>query len=115
MGTHTKSPSTVEGKPLSDVLAANPNFIGDDVAKKFDTAGGNLPYLFKVLAIAKALSIQSHPDKATAEKLHIEQPDVYKGAYMVCVLWSLGCVRVPFTMHSRLAICVSDIRTHTIG
>lgn len=80
MGTHTKSPSTVDGKPLSDVLAANPAFVGDDVAKKFDAANGNLPYLFKVLAIAKALSIQSHPDKATAEKLHAEQPDVYKGA-----------------------------------
>ncbi|KZV75219.1 mannos-6-phosphate isomerase [Peniophora sp. CONT] len=78
MGTHTKSPSTVEGKPLSDVLAANPRFIGDDVAKKFDAANGNLPYLFKVLAIAKALSIQSHPDKATAERLHAEQPDIYK-------------------------------------
>ncbi|CAE6472154.1 unnamed protein product, partial [Rhizoctonia solani] len=34
---------------------------------------------FKVLAIEKALSIQAHPNKKLAEKLHRERPDVYKG------------------------------------
>ena len=28
--------------------------------------------------MAKALSIQSHPDKALAEKLHAERPSIYK-------------------------------------
>lgn len=37
-----------------------------------------LPYLFKVLSVAKALSVQSHPDKALAEKLHASRPDLYK-------------------------------------
>ncbi len=37
-----------------------------------------LPYLFKVLSIAKALSVQAHPDKALAERLHAARPDVYK-------------------------------------
>lgn len=37
-----------------------------------------LPYLFKVLSIAKALSVQSHPDKQLAVKLHAARPDVYK-------------------------------------
>ena len=73
MGTHTKSPSTVDDRPLSDVLAANPAFIGDDVAKKLDAANGNLPYLFKVLAIAKALSIQSHPDKKTVASMSLHK------------------------------------------
>jgi len=36
------------------------------------------PFLFKVLAIEKALSIQSHPDKETARKLHAQQPNIYK-------------------------------------
>ena len=44
----------------------------------FESADGALPYLMKVLSVAKALSIQSHPDKALAEKLHAERPDVYK-------------------------------------
>ncbi|RKO98696.1 hypothetical protein CXG81DRAFT_15575, partial [Caulochytrium protostelioides] len=39
---------------------------------------GDLPFLFKVLSIRKALSIQAHPDRALAQKLHRERPDVYK-------------------------------------
>lgn len=81
MGTHTKSPSLIAftNTTLSSQLAANPSFLGEEVIKKFDAADGNLPFLFKVLAIEKALSIQSHPDKKTAERLHAEQPDIYKG------------------------------------
>ena len=36
-----------------------------------------LPFLFKILSIRKALSIQVHPDKQTAEKLHKERPEIY--------------------------------------
>jgi mannose-6-phosphate isomerase len=38
----------------------------------------------QVLAIRKALSIQAHPDKKLAQKLHAERPDVYKGERSVC-------------------------------
>ena len=81
MGTHPKSPSLVlaSGQTLASYLAKNQNLIGEKVSQKFATEDGNLPFLFKVLAIEKALSIQSHPDKATAEKLHVQQPDIYKG------------------------------------
>ncbi|MDR2444581.1 MAG: mannose-6-phosphate isomerase, class I [Spirochaetaceae bacterium] len=52
MGTHPRGPSLVlldEGKrPLSDFT-------------------GSLPFLFKVLAAEKPLSIQAHPDKARAQ------------------------------------------------
>jgi mannose-6-phosphate isomerase class I len=34
--------------------------------------------LLQVLSVAKPLSIQAHPDKALAEKLHAERPDTYK-------------------------------------
>ena len=40
--------------------------------------GGNLPWLLKVLSAGKALSIQAHPDKSLAEKLHKDKPDLYK-------------------------------------
>ena len=33
---------------------------------------------FQVLSVAKALSIQAHPDKELARTLHKLQPDVYK-------------------------------------
>ena len=88
MGTHHTSPSRLLDSPtqekLSDYLAAHPELIGDRVIEKFKGEGaaeGNLPFLFKVLAIEKALSIQTHPDKATAQKLHKERPDVYKGTH----------------------------------
>lgn len=81
MGTHPKSPSHVRfsGKTLSEHLASNPNLIGKRVIDRFDATDGNLPFLFKVLSIEKALSVQSHPDKKTAEILHAQQPSIYKG------------------------------------
>ncbi|KAJ2926473.1 hypothetical protein H1R20_g10625, partial [Candolleomyces eurysporus] len=81
MGTHSSSPSRVKetGDLLSDYLQKNPDLIGSSIPAKFeDVKNGNLPFLFKVLSIAKALSIQSHPDKQTAEKLHAESPKIYK-------------------------------------
>ena len=36
-----------------------------------------LPFLYKVLCIEKALSIQLHPNKQQAEKLFKEQPNFY--------------------------------------
>lgn len=79
MGTHVKSPSGVVDREqnLTQILTENPDLIGDQVSRQFDTTNGNLPFLFKVLAIGKALSIQTHPDKKTSEKLHAEQPTVY--------------------------------------
>ncbi|KAF8174214.1 mannose-6-phosphate isomerase [Pholiota molesta] len=80
MGTHPKSPSRVRssGQVLSEYLASHPELIGKEIIDKFDAGNGNLPFLFKVLSIEKALSIQTHPDKQTAERLHAEHPDIYK-------------------------------------
>ncbi|KAG8825221.1 Mannose-6-phosphate isomerase [Serendipita sp. 399] len=72
MGTHPNAPSrSLEGQPLPQILAENQGLLGSKRHK-------DLPFLFKVLAIRKALSIQSHPDKQLAERLHKEQPNVYK-------------------------------------
>lgn len=38
----------------------------------------DLPFLFKVLSVAKALSIQAHPDRELAKKLHAKDPKNYK-------------------------------------
>uniref|UniRef100_A0A6U0ZIS5 mannose-6-phosphate isomerase n=1 Tax=Rhizochromulina marina TaxID=1034831 RepID=A0A6U0ZIS5_9STRA len=60
LGTHPKGPSTLEdGEPLEGVV------------------GGALPFLFKILSAGKALSIQAHPDKQNAERLHAADPDHY--------------------------------------
>lgn len=55
--------------------------LGDFIQKNRDrNIGGQpkLPFLLKVLSIRKALSIQVHPSKAEAEKLHREHPEIYK-------------------------------------
>ena len=84
MGTHPSSPSLLlDGTSLSEYLADNPSLIGDDIITTFNAENGNIPFLFKILAIEKALSIQTHPDKQLAERLHSERPDIYKGTYPV--------------------------------
>jgi len=70
MGAHPKAPSRVkcDGKwrSLPELIAENPEAIlGRTVARKFDN---RLPYLFKVLAAAKPLSIQAHPSRTQALK-----------------------------------------------
>ncbi|PNW87389.1 hypothetical protein CHLRE_02g147650v5 [Chlamydomonas reinhardtii] len=76
MGAHPNGPSKVAatGESLASLLAAHPAaLLGARVAEHF----GQLPYLFKVLSVSKALSIQSHPDKQLAERLHAEHPKMY--------------------------------------
>ncbi len=69
MGAHPKAPSRVllNGKwePLDKVIAGHPvEILGEAVSERFDN---QLPYLFKVLAAAKPLSIQAHPDAQQAK------------------------------------------------
>ncbi|WVF67813.1 mannose-6-phosphate isomerase, class I [Kwoniella sp. CBS 6097] len=79
MGTHPTLPSKLSsGSLLKDHLSKNQSLIGDNIIKKFEAGDGSLPFLFKVLSIGTALSIQAHPDKQLAQKLFKERPEVYK-------------------------------------
>jgi len=53
--------------PLSDWVHQNRWALTEPIADKFN---GKLPFLFKVLSVNKALSIQAHPNKTLAEELH---------------------------------------------
>ncbi|XP_042477203.1 mannose-6-phosphate isomerase 1-like [Macadamia integrifolia] len=91
MGSHESGPSFVveNGEPdggssgfesvslktLKLWISENPSVLGDKVVKKWGT---NLPFLFKVLSVAKALSIQAHPDKELARALHKSKPKLYR-------------------------------------
>ncbi|KAI4321289.1 hypothetical protein MLD38_034691 [Melastoma candidum] len=88
MGTHDSGPSFLynincsngfseesPGVTLKSWIEKNPCVLGEKVMAKW---GCDLPFLFKVLSIAKALSIQAHPDKELARVLHREHPNVYK-------------------------------------
>ncbi|XP_065171083.1 mannose-6-phosphate isomerase isoform X2 [Atheta coriaria] len=77
MGTHPNCPSYIKssGTALSTVLVNYPKYLGD---KSIMTFGLKLPFLFKVLSVRKALSIQVHPDIDRAKKLHKTHPELYK-------------------------------------
>ncbi|TKW01504.1 hypothetical protein SEVIR_8G185400v4 [Setaria viridis] len=78
MGTHPSAPSSLAPDvSLRDWIARNPAALGRDVAARW---GGDLPFLFKVLSVAKALSIQAHPDRALAAALHALRPATYRDA-----------------------------------
>lgn len=76
MGTHPKGPSMISDSELSldEWIKKYPDVLGEDVLRKFD---GRLPFLFKVLSVNKALSIQAHPNKHLAAKLRLEKPENY--------------------------------------
>ncbi len=69
MGAHPKAPSMagVDGKqvPLINLIQENPvEILGSKIAAQFNNA---LPFLFKVLAAGRPLSIQAHPNRKQAE------------------------------------------------
>ena len=60
IGTHSSGPAVLQdGRSLQDAV------------------GGELPFLFKILSAGKALSIQAHPDQATAQRLYQQDPQHY--------------------------------------
>jgi mannose-6-phosphate isomerase len=78
MGAHPKAPSmaNVNGDwiPLKVLIDENPTgILGPKAAARFDR---KLPYLFKVLAAAKALSIQAHPNLAQAKEGFTRENDI---------------------------------------
>lgn len=84
MGTHPKAPSKTIGlgsdqkgldENLRTLLKDHPDELGQKVAQTFGS--GELPFLFKVLSIRKALSIQAHPDKALGKQLRARDPKNY--------------------------------------
>jgi mannose-6-phosphate isomerase len=70
MGAHPKGPAIADVAgieiPLNRLIAEAPDkILGSTASADF---GGHLPYLFKVLDVAKMLSIQAHPTKKQAEE-----------------------------------------------
>jgi mannose-6-phosphate isomerase len=59
MGTHPNLPSELDDEAstlLKDYIKQHPDVLGEH-------EGGDLKFLFKVLSVEKALSVQSHPNK----------------------------------------------------
>nr|POE75578.1 mannose-6-phosphate isomerase [Quercus suber] len=76
MGTHPSNPSKdlTTGRTLLDLVQDNQALMSSAISKRYEQ---KLPFLFKVLSINKALSIQAHPNKKLAEQLHAKDSKNY--------------------------------------
>src|ERR1700761_9442756 len=76
MGTHPSNPSKdlTTGRTLLDLVQDNQALMSQAISKRYQQ---KLPFLFKVLSINKALSIQAHPNKKLAEQLHARDSKNY--------------------------------------
>jgi len=76
MGTHPSNPSKdlQTNRTLLDLIEDNQALMSSEISARF---GNKLPFLFKVLSIGKALSIQAHPNKKLAEQLHAKDSKNY--------------------------------------
>ena len=79
MGTHPSLPSKdlETQRTLNDLVQDNQALLSSGIAERYEN---KLPFLFKVLSINKALSIQAHPNKKLAEQLHAKDPKNYPGS-----------------------------------
>jgi mannose-6-phosphate isomerase len=127
MGAHPKAPSEifVDGNwhPLPDALEHRPvEILGRRVA---EASGHTLPFLFKVLAAAKPLSIQAHPDLRQARDgfarenklgIALDAPnrnyrDANHKPEIICALtpfWALNGFRSPAAILALLGNIAAD-------
>ena len=70
-GAHPGAPSSADGESLLTLIEREPaTVLGPDLAARY---GRRLPFLLKVLAAAKPLSLQAHPTRAWAERRYAEE------------------------------------------
>ncbi|XP_071399215.1 mannose-6-phosphate isomerase [Centroberyx affinis] len=79
MGAHPKGDAQIKDNRIAQTtlgqwIAHFPGCLGSKVK---DTFQGQLPFLFKVLSVNTALSIQAHPNRELAARLHAQFPEHY--------------------------------------
>ncbi|TFK93977.1 mannose-6-phosphate isomerase [Polyporus arcularius HHB13444] len=83
MGTHTNGPAHLYDDPsktLLSLISSDPKFyLGEALLRKWPSTT-HIPYLFKVLSIAKALPLQAHPEKGLGEQLQLKDPSNFVDA-----------------------------------
>ena len=82
IGTHPNGMSVLSdtGVDLRAHVAENQvQCLGARVIDRFGDGGRcDVPFLMKILSVAKALSVQAHPDKKLAKELHARDPKNYR-------------------------------------
>eukprot|EP01080_Neovahlkampfia_damariscottae_P004343 gene4343-7699_t len=75
MGTHTNGPAKILETNI--LLSSYLNDMDENILG-IESYKNELPFLLKVLSVNQALSIQAHPNKTLAKKLHSNFPSIYK-------------------------------------
>lgn len=75
-GTHPNGPT--RARPLLNDTPLSPRSYAWKTLADVLNPENEVPFLLKVLSIANSLSIQAHPNKEMAEKLHKKFPEIYK-------------------------------------
>lgn len=81
VGTHVNCPSkTMSGELLGDFLCQSgvKDVFFSPLHQSCAEFRDKLPFLLKILSIQTALSLQAHPNKTLAQKLHVKDPKNYK-------------------------------------
>ncbi|PWU97029.1 putative phosphomannose isomerase [Trypanosoma cruzi] len=81
VGTHMNCPSRLLSGQLLGEYLRDPGIASSFFSPEHQSnveLRNNVPFLLKVLSVQTALSIQAHPNKKLAEKLHRENPSKYK-------------------------------------
>lgn len=87
MGTHQNGPASIWSDPstsLAGLVKSSPQtYLGAKLTTgSFDAPGKfpnstQVPFLFKILSIAKALPLQAHPDKSLGKQLHADDREQF--------------------------------------
>lgn len=96
MGAHPKGDAQIKDNRIAQTtlgqwIANYPACLG---AKVKDTFHGQLPFLFKVLSVNTALSIQAHPNRVGTTTGHAHPPErqLMSKLLVVMSLWWLDAV-----------------------
>ncbi|EIN12725.1 mannose-6-phosphate isomerase [Punctularia strigosozonata HHB-11173 SS5] len=83
MGTHTNGPAVLFDSPdqtLHSLVSSDPKHcLGADLIAKWPETN-DIPFLFKILSIHKALPLQAHPDKSLGAQLNKADPSQFVDA-----------------------------------
>jgi mannose-6-phosphate isomerase len=78
MGAHPKAPASITiNKKTVNLDKCIESFPEQILGERVYSTFKELPFLFKVLSAGQALSIQAHPNKQQAAKLHEQDPEHY--------------------------------------
>ena len=120
MGVHPSGPSYLQagGGTLQEWIEKHSSALGPKMVAAY---GVTLPFLFKILSVKTALSIQSHPDKALAAQLHCDRPEVYVDANhkpemaiavrnfeALCGFATITEIAASMAEHAELRVCVGE-------